>query len=380
MTRKQLAQLSGLPLSTIADVTRRLVDEGVLYEETGPRSGRAGRPATVLRLCSPSGVVAVLRVTRGGLQAGLISTGGRVLAVSERAFDFEAAEPGPGPLVELLNDALATAGLDRAAVSETVLALPAPVDGGRIVPLRIATAEAPSVMPATPARLRWIGDDPGGALERLLSLPVRVENDANLEALGEATFGAARTSAISLHVMMVGGLGGGVVVHKQLIRGAVGFAGELAHMHLDDDGPMCACGGRGCLAGRADVHELVRLMQPAFDQQMTLEKVIALCADGDQPSWRALCDLGRVIGAVLGAACVLLNPDAITIDGALDAAVRPVIEGVRDGVVRNAPGPTAESVQIMAGSLGGNALLFGALALVFPYAQAPWVRTDSLLV
>jgi hypothetical protein len=82
-----------------------------------------------------------------------------------------------------------------------------------------------------------------------------------------------------------------------------------------------------------------------------------------------LRDLGRLIGEGLGAACVLLNPDAITIDGALEAAVDPVIEGVREGVARTAPGAAAESVRITAGSLAATAQLFGALALVFPFAR-----------
>src|SRR4051794_9608637 len=74
LSRKDLARLSGLPLSTVTDVTRRLLDEHVLQEAAGDRSGRRGRPATVLRLNAPSGAVAVLGVGRAGLQAGIVAT------------------------------------------------------------------------------------------------------------------------------------------------------------------------------------------------------------------------------------------------------------------------------------------------------------------
>ena len=314
-----------------------------------------------MRLRAPSGALGLLVVARGGLLAGLIAPSGDVRGLTERAVD---GDVGLTTASEVFREALATAGLAPHDVSEVFLALPAPVHDGRIVPL-LGGPRLPAGIP-TSTRLRRLGESPGAALEDLLSVRVRVENDANLEALGEATFGAARGADITVHVKLVGGLGAGVVIGGELIRGSAGFAGELAHMHVDDNGPVCRCGNRGCLAGRVDLAELTRMKRPAFDKTMKLETVIAHCSHGDEPTLRMLQDLGRLIGEGLGGACVVLNPNVITIDGALGAAVEPLIDGVREGVSRTAPGAAADAVRIVAGSLGLNASLYGALALAFP--------------
>jgi predicted NBD/HSP70 family sugar kinase len=208
-----------------------------------------------------------------------------------------------------------------------------------------------------------MGRDWKAELRHMLGVPAQVENDANLEALGEATYGAGRASRSLVHIKLVGGLGGGVVLDRRLIRGADGFAGELAHMHVDDDGPLCACGGRGCLTGRANLRGIIRVIQPAFDEEMTLGKLASLCAAGDRATRTIFFDLGRLIGGSLGSACVLLNPETITIDGALGAIGEPVTDGVKEGVSRTAPGTVADTLRVLPGSLGETAHLFGALAL-----------------
>ena len=171
-----------------------------------------------------------------------------------------------------------------------------------------------------------------------MGAPVRVENEANVEALAEATFGAARDAEIAVHVKMVGGVGAGVIVHRRLIRGANGYAGELAHLHLDDDGPMCLCGGRGCLATSAALYQIVGMFHPAFDAGKALERLIALSAQQDAPTLRLLHEVGRTLGRGLGTACVVLNPDVITIDGRLGDAVHPILEGVREGIASDRAG------------------------------------------
>jgi predicted NBD/HSP70 family sugar kinase len=357
-----LSQRSGLPLSTVIDTTAQMVAEGILLEEVASRSGRPGRPPTVLRLAAKAGIIALLTITRGGFEAGLVSLDGEIHGIQYRVFDFAAGKQDMTPVVDLLDDLLAGSGIGRADLTHTVLAVPAPVHQGRIAALR-SPPQTPYQPSPTP-RIQWIGTDPGAALGHLLSMPVTVENDANLEALGESVYGAAKGADLSLYVKMVGGLGAGVVMNRRLIRGAVGFAGELAHMHVDDEGPLCACGGRGCLGDKASIYDLVRLMQPAFDETLTLEKLAALSAARDQPTLRMLNDLGVLIGWTLGTACVLLNPAAIVIDGSLDGAVTPIIDGITEGIARTAPGAAFDALTITPGTLGRTAALFGAITLV----------------
>lgn len=373
LSRAELSKRSGLPLSTVIDATAQMLTEGILCEEIASRSGRPGRPPTVLRLAAKAGIVALLTITRGGFEAGLVSLDGEVLGIQYRVFDFARGEQQMTPIVDLLGDLLTASGIGRADLTHTVLAVPAPVHQGRIAALRSSPQTPYQASPT--ARIQWIGTDPGAELSRLLDMPVTVENDANLEALGESVYGAAKGADLSLYVKMVGGLGAGVVLNRRLIRGSVGFAGELAHMHVDDDGPMCACGGRGCLGDKASIYDLIRLMQPAFDETLTLEKLAALSAAMDQPTLRMLSDLGVLIGWTLGAACVLLNPGAIVIDGSLKSAATPIIDGITEGIARTAPGAAFDALTITPGTLGKTAALYGAITLV----TAPQPPSPALL-
>jgi predicted NBD/HSP70 family sugar kinase len=375
MSRAELSRKTGLPLSTVVDVAGRLIQDGLVREELGARNGRVGRPATVLRLTAAPGVVGVLAVARGGVQAAVISIDGQVPTTVDRRLEQTSSETTLAVAMELLDEALRRAGLGRDALVSTVLSLPAPVHDGRVVPPRNPLPGAPSSAGST--RARWMGPDWRAEVQRQLGVPAHVENDANLEALGEATYGAGQSSGGLVHIKLVGGLGAGVVLDRRLIRGAVGFAGELAHLHVDDDGPLCTCGGRGCLAGRADLCRIILLIQPAFDEEMTLDKTASLCAAGDRATRTIFFDLGRLIGRSLGSACLLLNPETMTIDGALGAVAEPVIDGVKEGVSRSAPGTVADTLRVIPGSLGEAAHLFGALALTHQQQhQIPW-RTGS---
>jgi len=360
LSRAELAARTGLPPSTVIDLAARLLAEGVVEEIEGPRQGRPGRPPTLLRLHPATGYVGFLGIHRGGLQAAVIGGDGTLHAKATRVLDYSQPDGGMPLLVELLDQAVLTAGLKRQSLGGIVLSVPAPVHEGRPTTLR---ADVPGLASYKKGRIRWIGNDPGGQLQCLLGAPVLVENDANLSALGEAVYGIARSFSIVAYVMIAGGLGGGVVLHKRLLRGATCLTGEFSHLHVDDSGPLCVCGGRGCLGLRDNLHETFRAMRPAVEQELTIERLSDLCAAGHTPTQRLLYDLGAAIGGALGTACVVLNPDAIVVDGTLKDAVKPVVHGVRHGIERHAPTMAAETLTILPGALHDNAGIYGALAL-----------------
>src|SRR4051812_42938638 len=101
MSRAELSRRTGLPLSTVVDVAGRLIEDGLVREEMGARTGRVGRPASVLRLtAAPPGAVGVLTMARGGVQAGVISTDGRVRATTDRRLEETSADVTLGVIVE----------------------------------------------------------------------------------------------------------------------------------------------------------------------------------------------------------------------------------------------------------------------------------------
>jgi predicted NBD/HSP70 family sugar kinase len=193
-------------------------------------------------------------------------------------------------------------------------------------------------------------------------VPAFVENDANLGALGEATFGAGRGVDSFVFLKLVRRVGAGLVVGGRLHRGATGFAGELGHVHVRDDGPLCVCGGRGCL-NRLLGNALVEAVQPAYDRPLTVRDVLDLAAAGEAGPRRVLGDLGRAIGRPLADFATLFNPAAVVVDRSLGPAVVDVIAGIREMLDRFAAPAAASAVSVVAGALGDDADLLGAAAL-----------------
>ena len=359
LSRRDLAERTGLPKSTVIDLAARLLKDGFVEEVNGDQRGVPGRPATRLRVRATTSSIGTVGIARGGLVAAVIGSDGVIRSHSGVAVDF-AELRGMQPAADLLRRAVRDAGLTMKSLTNVVLSLPTPVHQGRPVGSRRPGVDS---APDAAARRAWLGVDPAAELQAALKRPVTAENDANLGALGEAVFGIGRPFSLLIHLRVVGGIGGGVVIDKRLVRGTSGFAGEFAHLHADDSGPRCSCGARGCLATQTELHELMRLMRPAFGAEPNIDRLSALCARGDEPTLRRFRDLGQRLGAAVGVTCVVLNPDVLVVDGALGHAAAPLIDGLRQGMAGNAPDDAVQSVKVLPGALPGVAGIYGALAL-----------------
>jgi predicted NBD/HSP70 family sugar kinase len=209
----------------------------------------------------------------------------------------------------------------------------------------------------------WLQPDPAAALARRLGVPVVIENDANLGALGEAHAGAGRGHGCQIYLKLgERSVGAGLVLDGTLYRGASGFAGEIAHIHADDEGPLCICGARGCLWSRAR-RPLVELMEYAYDRPLTFPEVLRL-ADADEPApARVLREVGRALGRPLADLCTFVNPSLLILDGALGGAGRHVLRGLSEQIERYCAPAVAATLALAPGALGADADITGAVRL-----------------
>ncbi len=205
--------------------------------------------------------------------------------------------------------------------------------------------------------------DPSRELAEALGVPVWVENDANLAALGEGVRGAAIDMSSFVYIKIAQGVGAGLVLDRRLHRGASGLAGELAHIHVDDDGAVCACGGRGCLMTTFNARRLVDRIRAVHPRAESMADVLPLAADGDAGVCRLLRDLGRTIGRSLADFCVYVAPDGVVIDGVLQNAATPVIDGIKEALYQFAPPAVVSQVRVVVGTLAEQAELHGAAVL-----------------
>jgi glucokinase len=162
-------------------------------------------------------------------------------------------------------------------------------------------------------------------------LPVWIQKDTNLSALGEYYFGACQGCNDFVYMGVGSGLGAGIISNGQLITGADWYAADVGHLSLDPDGPLCVCGGRGCAELVASGPGLVRLTlrmltNPAprsmlsENTELTPADVLDAAEKGDLLAVKALADVGHALGIVMSACTVLLNPVRFVIGGGLGLA------------------------------------------------------------
>jgi len=158
-------------------------------------------------------------------------------------------------------------------------------------------------------------------LEQRLGVPVAVENDGNTAALAEARAGAGRSSRMLVMLTLGTGVGGGIVASGALLTGAAGLAGELGHLPSADDGPVCVCGGRGCLevyaSGPAVVRHVVEAGYAGPGGVLTAEDVVAAARAGEPEAVDALAVAGEAVGRAVARLVPVLNPDLVLLGGGL---------------------------------------------------------------
>jgi glucokinase len=229
--------------------------------------------------------------------------------------------------------------------------------------------------------LAWRDEPMKMRLEALLDLPVVIENDANAAAWGEFRYGAATEADDMLLVTVGTGIGGGVVIDSQLLRGAYGIAGELGHMRVVPDGIRCGCGNRGCwevyASGNALVREARELVGSRALNGVALSDacggdpsrlmghhVTTVAQAGDPAAAELLADLGRWLGEGAASMAAVLDPELIVIGGGVIAAGELLLGPARAAYGRQLSGRGHRPVaQIVPAALGNDAGMIGVAAL-----------------
>jgi predicted NBD/HSP70 family sugar kinase len=355
-TRAELSRLTGLSRSAVGDCVAALLAEGVLVE--GPPDGGArgrGRRATTLRLRAAPGVVLGIDLGHTHITAAAATSDGHVLAERLAALDVDhRPERALDLAAQLAREALAGGDCTLDDVSAVAAGIPGPLD------VRERTVRAPTIL------AHWVGIDPAAELGERLGRSVVVGNDADMGAIGEQRFGAARGLDNFLYIKASHGIGAGIVIGGAIYRGATGIAGEIGHIQVVGATELCRCGSRGCVETLASVGVVRRQLAHILSKRATpLTEAdlppLAELADNSAAA-RVIADAGRTIGRVAADLVTCLNPAAIVVGGELGAAGAPFIGGIRESIDRHAQPASAHAVRVIGGQLGARAELLGTIA------------------
>jgi predicted NBD/HSP70 family sugar kinase len=357
-SRSQLATLTGLNRSTIADLVAELVDLGLVVERPTTVATGPGRPSRVVAAQPAGAVVVAVELAVDSIAVATVGLSGHVF--NRVRVDRERGRFSPAETLD-----------DVASLAEPLLgALP---DPHRLTGVGVAvvgiTRTSDGFVHFAP-NLGW-RDVPLGELmsARLgFGAPVSVANEADLGALSEHRRGADAGVANLLFVSGEVGIGLGVILGGERRLGAAGYAGEAGHMLVNPAGVRCRCGAVGCWETEAGEEALLRAALTNVDGgsgQARVDSVLAGAAAGDKAMLDACTRIGRWLGLGIGDLVNLFNPDLVVLGG-LFSRLHPIVEDtISDGMserVLDAPGAI---VKVATASLGIDAPLLGAAELAF---------------
>jgi glucokinase len=358
-TRTELAAITGLARSTIGlriDALMRLGLVGAI----GDAISTGGRPSAQFALAASGRVVLGIDVGASHVRAAISDLTGRILA--ETAESIPVAD-GPVRVLtwvaETAAELLARIGRAPADLLAVGIGVPGPVEHSTGRPTN------PPIMPG------WDRFDVPGWLRNVFDVPVLVDNDVNVMALGERELAWPDANHL-IFVKVATGIGSGVISGGLLQRGAQGTAGDIGHVYVarGKDVP-CHCGNRGCLEALASGRARAGVLSEGGLTASNSQDVVELVKRGNLEAIQAVRQAGRDIGEVLTTCVSLINPEAIVIGGALAQAGEHLIAGVREVVYTRSMPIATEHLQITQSRVGADAGVLGACMLAIHHALSP---------
>ncbi|MEV8134744.1 ROK family transcriptional regulator [Microbacterium aurantiacum] len=347
LTQVELAGSTGLSPATVSNIVKELTASGLLHTSFTSRSGRR---ATLVSLARQVGLVAGVHFSSRHLRIAIADATRTTVTQTTLPLPLDHRHDAElDRLSLLLGDMMESLGGSVSDLLAVGLALPAPIDPR-------------TGMVSTPGLLRgWEGVDVAESLTSRIGRPVHVDSEANLGGLAEAREGAGRASRSSVFIRIGHTISAGIIVGGDLFRGVNGKAGQIGHVTLDENGPICRCSNRGCLETYAAGPALLSLFPPGEGMQR-LGDLLQAAESGDGSSRRVIADAGRHIGVAAASLCNLFDPELIIVGGELGLAGELLMAPMRHSLERTALASADGLPEIVEASFGEWAETRGAIA------------------
>lgn len=298
-SRAEIARSLGVSPATVTQTTKELLARELIAElDSVPSSG--GRPARLLGLVRSAGGAIGAKVTANHVALVSVELDGTVR--SSRAVPFDPSHPSAlNQLSEILRETVAA---HEGQLLGVGVGLPGAVD-----------SQASGIVDAP--TLGWVRAPVGPTLRTALGVPVLVDNDVNTLAAAESVYGIGRDHSSYLVVTIGLGIGCGIVLNGSVSRGAHGGAGEIGHIPMTEDGPVCGCGNNGCLEALIGEPGLLTSARAAgvLDASGTIGELAAAAHAGNPRARQVYADAGRLLGRGLSGVVHVVDPELVVLMG-----------------------------------------------------------------
>lgn len=362
ISRVEIARQLGLTRAAVTAIVNDLLASGVIREAESILRP-TGRPPTVLEINPSLGYVIGIDVGATHLHLLLTDLTAHILDEAETDFDIRLGpQAGIAEIDRQARLLVEKAGLSLNDILAVGIGVPGPI---------VAEAGLVYMPPIMPG---WNNYPIRDTLQSLWGCPVSVNNDAELGVLGEWAAGAGRGERNLAYIKVGTGIGAGLMLEGQIYRGITGSAGEIGHLTIDENGPLCTCGNRGCLEAIAGGRAIARQAQEAVLQKqrtllatiqpverITAREVAWAAQQGDLVAQQILARAGTQIGIAIAGLVNLLNPSLVIIGGGVAQTGDMLLEPIRQAVQRRSLPAAARSVRITTAMLGRRSSGLGAV-------------------
>lgn len=221
---------------------------------------------------------------------------------------------------------------------------------------------------STPNFLHWRNVAITENISKRFSLPVYADNDANLMAIGEMAFGAGKDSANLICLTVGTGIGGGIIIDREIYRGANYAGAEMGHMSINYEGHECNCGGKGCLEQYASATAMIRdykKITADTKQQIDVKYLFDSSQTGNKAALKIIDDSAFYLGMGIASLINIFNPEKVILGGGVAEAGDVYIGKIRETVNKRAMSAANKGVKIIPAQLGNQAGFMGAVYFAF---------------
>ena len=361
ISRVELARQMGLTRAAITGIVDDLLSTGLVRETQGHYPN--GRKPIVLEINPTRG--RVVGVDMGASHLNLILADFSAREIAEAGYRLD-INRGPGVCLAHVDEQIRNFLQKNNSVLSDVSAVGVGVPGPIVA--EAGMVSGPPIMPG------WDGYPIRDHLQAAWGCPVTLNNDAELGAVGEWAYGAGRGEQNLAYIKVGTGVGAGLLINGQLYSGSTGSAGEIGHITIDENGPVCTCGNRGCLeafAGGAAIArkaiESVRrgqrtqMVEFATQEDFSASTVMMAARRGDLVAQRIVADAGGHLGTAIASMVNLFNPGMVIIGGSISQIGDLLLEPIRAAVLKRSLEPASRAVRISAALLGRRSCAMGAV-------------------
>jgi glucokinase-like ROK family protein len=366
ISRQQLAKLTGLTPPAITGIVREFVGMGFI-QEVGLGKSHGGRRPVKLKLNPEAGYVVGVEVTSHEVTLALADLKNQPNNLHKLNIDMTEPEQGVTSLAAAISNIIAEHAAEKRNFLGVGIAFPGILNVERGIVKR--SVNLGPLWRDFPVRER---------LEQKLGLPIFLENNSKAATLAERWFGGGRENRDLVYINLGEGISAGVIVNDALIKGFEDHAGQIGHIVIAENGPLCNCGNRGCLEAICGIPALMRKIYAELPLlhdddplkklwlskgQITIDDVLAFAGQRQSYSWELLQQVGRHVGVVLSNVVNMFNPEVVFIGGRLGSVADIFIDVIRQIMNTHTFPEIAKTTQLKGSTLGADSGVIGACAL-----------------